>query len=392
MLLLQTRWNSFLNMLNRALRYRITFNALIQSLPFEKVTTKIDGHRHTSYVPTLEALSEEDWSICLCVSNLLQVFGDATKSIQGQTYPVASRGLIIVHEIGQHIKNWKRYCEEGSYRVHNELGQSVDTITIPTVVAEGVAAMEYKFNKYFTDQPNNRHLFEISHCLDCRYKLMYLKHIASYSDYEIDEVKQRVRSAYENNYKLVSTTSSSIPRGMNTYSRPTTVSTNAAKGSILAASKLSQQLIALSSGSTEKDELDRYLDDGIVDFKDEDNPDILGWWRQNQLVYPTLSKMAVDFLSHQITDAMSESTFSKSGRSLDKYCSRLKDRVVESLMQGQSYLSAYGIKNLSLFDDIDYGENAEDTAMDFQNESDDDSVTSEDDEEEDDEEEEFNDD
>jgi hAT family C-terminal dimerisation region len=62
-----------------------------------------------------------------------------------------------------------------------------------------------------------------------------------------------------------------------------------------------------------RSKLDNYLEEPCVDI-DEPNIDILQWWRKNSEFYPTLGKMARDFLTVQVSNVASESSFSAAGR------------------------------------------------------------------------------
>ena len=63
-----------------------------------------------------------------------------------------------------------------------------------------------------------------------------------------------------------------------------------------------------------------------VEFK------VLDFWKENQLRYPELSKLARDILSIPISMIASETAFSVGGRVLDQYRSSLKPNIVEALV------------------------------------------------------------
>ena len=85
-----------------------------------------------------------------------------------------------------------------------------------------------------------------------------------------------------------------------------------------------------------KSEFVSYLEDGILVNKENNellkNFDILGWWKQNGVKYPTLQKIARDFLAIPISIVASESSFSTSGRVVTPQRSRLKEDTLEALM------------------------------------------------------------
>jgi hypothetical protein len=81
------------------------------------------------------------------------------------------------------------------------------------------------------------------------------------------------------------------------------------------------------------------LEDGVLlDKQKKENFDILGWWKQNGLKFPTLQKIARDFLAIPISTVASESAFSTSGRVLSQQRSRLKEDTLEALMCTQDWI------------------------------------------------------
>jgi hypothetical protein len=87
-----------------------------------------------------------------------------------------------------------------------------------------------------------------------------------------------------------------------------------------------------------KNELDRYLEEETLPHYENDNFDILGWWRLEGTRYPNLRLIAKDILAIPITIVVFESAFSTSGRLLSNHHSRLTPRMLEALMCSQSWL------------------------------------------------------
>ncbi|GJX37098.1 zinc finger BED domain-containing protein RICESLEEPER 2 [Tanacetum coccineum] len=76
----------------------------------------------------------------------------------------------------------------------------------------------------------------------------------------------------------------------------------------------------------------------ILELDDEEDFDILSWWKINSPRFPIVSKMAKDILSIQISTVASESAFSTSGRILDPYRNALSPQIVEALLCTQSWV------------------------------------------------------
>jgi hypothetical protein len=87
-----------------------------------------------------------------------------------------------------------------------------------------------------------------------------------------------------------------------------------------------------------KNELDRYLEEETLSNYENDNFDILGWWKLEGTRYPTLRLVVRDILAVPITTVASESAFSTSGRLLHDHRSRFTPKMLEVLMCSQSWL------------------------------------------------------
>jgi len=89
-----------------------------------------------------------------------------------------------------------------------------------------------------------------------------------------------------------------------------------------------------------KIELDPYLGETLLPLSnDDDNFDILIWWKQSGTKFPILQTVARDLLAIPVSTVASESAFSTSGRVITSHRSRLKPTTIEALMCTQSWLS-----------------------------------------------------
>lgn len=87
-----------------------------------------------------------------------------------------------------------------------------------------------------------------------------------------------------------------------------------------------------------KNELERYLEDGIEDTNPNDVFDILKWWKGKLVKYYILSDMARDILVVPMSIVSYESAFSTGGRVLDPFRSSLRPSIVEALICAQNWL------------------------------------------------------
>ncbi|KAG8379184.1 hypothetical protein BUALT_Bualt07G0061900 [Buddleja alternifolia] len=81
-----------------------------------------------------------------------------------------------------------------------------------------------------------------------------------------------------------------------------------------------------------KSELDVYLEEKLHPSQNNNNFDILEYWKNNESKFPVLSRMAKDILAIPVSSIASESTFSTGGRVLSKFHSSLLLSTVEALI------------------------------------------------------------
>nr|GLL25207.1 zinc finger BED domain-containing protein RICESLEEPER 2-like [Ipomoea trifida] len=85
-------------------------------------------------------------------------------------------------------------------------------------------------------------------------------------------------------------------------------------------------------------ELDKYIAEQLENGGEDDEFDILNWWKTNAHRLPILASIARDILAIPISTVASESAFSTGGRVLDTYRSSLTPRVVQALIYTQDWL------------------------------------------------------
>ncbi|GJW70991.1 zinc finger BED domain-containing protein RICESLEEPER 2 [Tanacetum coccineum] len=87
-----------------------------------------------------------------------------------------------------------------------------------------------------------------------------------------------------------------------------------------------------------EDELKKYLKEPRLELEDDEDFDILTWWKINSPRFPIVSRMAKDILCIQVSTVASESAFSASGRVLDPYRNSLAPNIVEALVCTQDWI------------------------------------------------------
>ncbi|CAN0926836.1 Putative AC transposase [Linum grandiflorum] len=90
------------------------------------------------------------------------------------------------------------------------------------------------------------------------------------------------------------------------------------------------------SNQNGREELEKYLKESLLP---RTQPfDILGWWKNQEVNYPTLRLIAKDILAIPVSTVVSESAFSTSGRLLRANRSTLDPVTIEALMCTQNWL------------------------------------------------------
>ncbi|CAN1306468.1 Zinc finger BED domain-containing protein DAYSLEEPER [Linum perenne] len=85
-----------------------------------------------------------------------------------------------------------------------------------------------------------------------------------------------------------------------------------------------------------KSEIDQYLDENLVGRSSDF--DVLDWWRQSKVKYPTLSKMARDILSIPVSTVAPEHVYSTTPRELSSRMSSVRPETLEALVCTKDWL------------------------------------------------------
>ena len=94
-------------------------------------------------------------------------------------------------------------------------------------------------------------------------------------------------------------------------------------------------------------DLDRYLNTDLISFEDDEDFDILIWWK-SQHKYPVISIIARDVLTVPVSIAASEAAFSAGGRVVsDKRCS-----LVPNSIEAYICVKDWAITDKRIFDSI----------------------------------------
>lgn len=93
------------------------------------------------------------------------------------------------------------------------------------------------------------------------------------------------------------------------------------------------------SKKPKRTEINCYLDEPSFGLMEDENFNLLGWWKNNATIYPILASMAKDFLAVPVSSVASESAFSTGGRVIDPHRTRLAPDTIEALICAQDWLN-----------------------------------------------------
>ncbi|CAN1289650.1 Zinc finger BED domain-containing protein RICESLEEPER 1 [Linum perenne] len=322
-------------------------SAVVFQRAFERLEEKDAGFRielQKLKGPPLET----DWVYVKSLLPFQKSFYDATLRVSGSLYVTCNEFFHLVFGIGAML---------------NDLVKSTNEST--KFMAQ---RMKLKNDKYWGNIDNMNHLLFIAVVLDPRYKLQYVKFGLElvYEKQKVQELIMRVNVSLDGlfNYHLVIGGNGGIGTSRNGENALLNDETESDKSiEEYLKGRYKRQKLVEEAEELSKSELDRYLEAKCVN-QDEENFDILAWWKRNSSDYPILGLMAKDILAVQVSTVASESVFSTGGRVFDAFRSSLTPKVVESLICAQNWLrsSTHPIDIEEKFEEIEALEEDDDAA------------------------------
>ena len=89
---------------------------------------------------------------------------------------------------------------------------------------------------------------------------------------------------------------------------------------------------ATTSSPNNTTDIDRYLSVETISFEDNEDIEILKWWKTQQIKYPVLSIIALDVLTVPVSIVASEAAFSAGGRVVSKKRCNLSPEAIEAVI------------------------------------------------------------
>ncbi|MFS8030886.1 putative HAT dimerization domain, ribonuclease H-like superfamily, hAT-like transposase, RNase-H [Helianthus anomalus] len=300
--------------------------------------------RYADREPTYNTLpSDDDWKKVEDVCSFLALFSVATKIISGSEYPTSNLFLSELYGIKEALD-----------------GVALNDNDCMKGMAE---EMKKKFDKYWG---SCNLLISIGAVMDPRYKMKLIDFAFKeiYPEEKAKKEKELVQKnlddlfkEYVNAYKepgVGSNVGSSRNVNVESGSGSSSLTSRFGKGINTGSAKYAQHIRTVDCVESVKSELATYLEEGVYICEQGVYFNALGWWKENQLKYKILSKMAADILAIPVTTVASESAFSAGGRVIDPYRSCLGTKTVDMLICGADwYRHYYGLKKKKMKEDED---------------------------------------
>lgn len=293
-----TRWNSTYMMLKDAHYFREAF----QRMHFINPTRFIN-------FPSDQQWSEIEF-FCKCLKNFYTV----TEVLSGTLYPTSNLFFQNFCDIKLKIEAWLQNSNP--------------------IIVEMATSMKEKFDKYWY-QSNT--ILAIASFLDPRYKMILIEFFYSriYDNEGTNEIGKllKVLRDLHSEYKL---------KFQNTINQAAQINRFGIGGSLGCVDE-DEENIELQNFIRErkqptsyKSDLDNYMERPPI--SNEEEFDILSWWKTEGREYPILSRIARDVLAIPVSTVASESAFSTGGRVVDPHRSRLEPEIVEALICMQDWV------------------------------------------------------
>jgi hypothetical protein len=292
-----------------------------------------------SYAPRyLEVLpTEEEWAKAAAICEFLKVFEELTLAVSAHMKPTSHKFLPLVLSI--------------LYALKDPAWQSTD------LLKELAASMHSKFEKYWNPDEDNLHnvvkkkrkkkeitfnlVLVIATILDPRRKADYLDFFFQKVCNNTNQIDMHVKHALEWMRKYFTLYEQRCARKSSVDMIAPANEAFVNVGSlILGKRNLEEEFAQYKSrrrvARAPKFEIDAYLEEEIEE--DNEDFDILAWWKGKSDKFPVLSTMARDFLSIPLSTVSSESAFSLGGRILGDHRSSLTPEMLEALVCGKDWL------------------------------------------------------
>ena len=254
----------------------------------------------------VDVLNDYDWHIADLLRDLFEIFDASTNIFCTVYHPTSHRVIMQITSIYMVLQNYL------SHEIFN------DTIF----------SMIEKIKKYLGEIPL---MYYIGLIVDPRLKFEaldeWLQAIYNEDQIKIEEIKNEVnlllyilyniyKEKYGNDISLIKSSS-------------TTSSSSFYKNSL---KMFKSRKKATTSSPNYTTDIDRYLCVETIPFKDNEDFEILEWWKKQQIKYPVLSIIARDILTVHVSTVALGAAFSAGGKVVSKKRCNLSPEAIEAVV------------------------------------------------------------
>ena len=312
-----TRWNSTYKMLSTALVYEHAFTRYSKRDPYYNLDLSKDDDAD-------RPPNSNDWRQVQHLSVFLEVFYNVTLRLSGTLYVTSNLLFFEIVAIHTMLKNLEEVVEI------IDVNDEEDESTV-TNFKEMAKKMRMKYDKYYGTPEKMNLLVYIAPIFDPRYKLAGLE--LSLHDLFGEEqgfalglqVKQKVEALFEEYWQLYQPLNCQSGQNSGTPIEVDSTNDSASHGGTMSyAQQLRKKLKGADGGrGVVRTELQKYLAESL----EEDDIEVLTWWKVHGPRYPVVARMARDVLAVPVSTVASESAFSAGGRTLDTFRTSLTPKV-----------------------------------------------------------------
>jgi hypothetical protein len=306
----KTRWNSTFDMLCFSLTYKTVFDKV------GAIMVKDKDSGVTSLV------TSNEWNQIKTMAELLRPFKVATDNANGSQYPTSS---IIVPMYYLMLNGTSKWIIENKTKLNkDEFG---------VMICNAAENAYDKLKKYYDKLSP---LLNVATVLDPRCNISFFSDLFQ-DQGEVKLIEKQVRAIYERDYKKYQKENNN-PTVVNSLDFSSLLSND----SMLEAAFNPNKRARIEIEESNQDELERYF--GVQ--KAEYSIDPLKWWSSMESSYPSVARMAKDFLCIVATSTPCERVFSSAKYSIPAHRSSLNPETIRTLQCYKSWIKDKNIMGL----------------------------------------------
>jgi len=319
------RWNSTYLMLKAAITYEKVFARYLEQEP--SYATALSEERKGPGHP-----DDTDWENAKRMTEFLGHFFVLTERLSTTMHVTSCNFFFEIGEVHFLINSWMSSDDplrkEMGKRMKDKYDKYWGTWLEPTP-DEMVRNLNESGREKGKEKENMNLLIFVAAALDPRYKL------SEYTKLAIAEM-----FGEENGPKVWAAVKECVHQLFEEYTNlyaPPGASTQAEEPRGRMKSLIARKVKLNGAGSgNSKSELEKYLAEYTE--PENNNFDILGWWKVNSSRFPVLAQLARDVLAIPVSTVASEAIFSTTGRILDEFRTSLTPFMVQALVCTQDWL------------------------------------------------------